>query len=967
VRSRKIHNCCGMRRTGSAAALFALFVVGAVARAQPVACTDQIDTIEQQLNDPDQNVANQAALCIGENPGTHSAAVRALTDVIDRPDVSPTVKEASAWAAGRIAENKRVDADLAEDLAKELIPLVQDPQQSTSFRKACAYTLGRLSESLPDAAGPNGQTISGQSVSALSQILIDRSDLWASRDHLLFLSTAAEAVGRFRHQGQLAIPEIIRFLRDSRDALENEKGLTKEQTDSILRVQSVMADTLGTLPSDAASTNSGVALLELLKQDDTATLQSAIYALGNLGPRPEIQDGALLIIKQLHSGDSAIRQVSAYALGRIHPAKYHVEALEALAPALTDPAPRVREAASQAIEQFDAKDSFATLPKFTAAIAVEDNSNVRTSLVRNLSSIAQKEVTAVDPRNRKSAMTLLSQTEAGLELTLSSLKKSDTSYGPVLNAIDEVKQSERSIRGSWLRNRFTSHPGIASCIAVYSIWVGLCLVLFRWWPLKVLSWNEALRNAVDLDIPLPFGLGHLKIPTRYALFIGLLNDRSRVLDAWVDRYAGSVRQSLLQRQTVQERQIYVPLPVSIRTSHTTKVSALKPADLHDTCDQERWCIRILGEGGSGKTSLACQLAFWCLSCESDQRICTRHRSVPVLLEPGNLIPVETGTACLSDVIRSQLQVAARLPEPLEPRLFEMLIKTRRIVVIMDGVSEMKVFTKCHGPRLEESFPACALIVTARSTDPFGEGGYVDILPQRIDSDHLIPFMNTYLAHLNVRIDDSGLYEACRRLSIMVGKERGITPLLAQMFARTFVQIPDVRSSSPPPTCVPELMFTYVEVLNRAGEEDRWGDIDVLRASKRLAWECIRDTYRPGRGNKEEVVYGKILDPVSMELFTYLEHRLRLVDTIAGASFRFVLDPLAEYFGAIYVLEQYRADETLWKRFLESVDRASSSGKETLGFLLALNDSLEWKGISLQVPRSIVKRISERLSQARSDA
>jgi hypothetical protein len=163
------------------------------------------------------------------------------------------------------------------------------------------------------------------------------------------------------------------------------------------------------------------------------------------------------------------------------------------------------------------------------------------------------------------------------------------------------------------------------------------------------------------------------------------------------------------------------------------------------------------------------------------------------------------------------------------------------------------------------------------------------------------------------------------------------------------------------------MFTYVEVLNRAGEEDRWGDIDVLRASKRLAWECIRDTYRPGRGNKEEVVYGKVLDPVSMELFTYLEHRLRLVDTIAGASFRFVLDPLAEYFGAIYVLEQFRADETLWKRFLESVDRASSSGKETLGFLLALNDSLEWKGISLQVPRSIVKRIGERLSQARSDA
>jgi hypothetical protein len=99
----------------------------------------------------------------------------------------------------------------------------------------------------------------------------------------------------------------------------------------------------------------------------------------------------------------------------------------------------------------------------------------------------------------------------------------------------------------------------------------------------------------------------------------------------------------------------------------------------------------------------------------------------------------------------------------------------------------------------------------------------------------------------------------------------------------------------------------------------------------------------------------------------LEHSLRVVDTIAGASFQFVLDPLAEYLGAIYALEHFRADEFLWNQFLENINRASSSGKETVGFLLALNDCLEWKGQTLHVPRSIVTHVGKRLSEARVDA
>jgi hypothetical protein len=291
----------------------------------------------------------------------------------------------------------------------------------------------------------------------------------------------------------------------------------------------------------------------------------------------------------------------------------------------------------------------------------------------------------------------------------------------------------------------------------------------------------------------------------------------------------------------------------------------------------------------------------------------------------------------------------------------MLVKTRRVVVIIDGASEMPAFTKGGGARVDETFPACALIVTARSCEPFRPGGYTDILPQRIDSDHLIPFMNTYLAHLDVQIDDSRLYEACRRLSDLVGKERGITPLLAQMYARTLVQFSDRRSLAPIlPNSIPELMLIYVNVLNRGETSKEWGDIEVQTASKQLAWNCIRHTYHPNLGAVADVVP----NPVSQELFSYLEHRLRLIDT-AGDSYEFVFDPLAEYLGAIRVVESNRGDETLWIRLIKSLDEASGPGRQTAGFLVALHDSLTWRGRSCDVPPYIIEQIRSRVGQPQS--
>lgn len=72
---------------------------------------------------------------------------------------------------------------------------------------------------------------------------------------------------------------------------------------------------------------------------------------------------------------------------------------------------------------------------------------------------------------------------------------------------------------------------------------------------------------------------------------------------------------------------------------------------------------------------------------------------------------------------------------------------------------------------------------------------------------------------------------------------------------------------------------------------------------------------------------------------YLEHRLRLIQTIGSAKdkIRFLLDPLAEYLAALHLVELYGEDEQSWLDFLAQVDTTTNKPKEIKGFLLAVQD------------------------------
>ncbi len=94
---------------------------------------------------------------------------------------------------------------------------------------------------------------------------------------------------------------------------------------------------------------------------------------------------------------------------------------------------------------------------------------------------------------------------------------------------------------------------------------------------------------------------------------------------------------------------------------------------------------IWGEGGAGKTSLACTLAQWAMSDNETQRL-SKHRMLPVLIEQELDNP-------LKETIGGQLQALISEAQAIDNDLLTNLLRQRRILVIVDHFSEMGEATR----------------------------------------------------------------------------------------------------------------------------------------------------------------------------------------------------------------------------------------------------------------------------------
>jgi HEAT repeat protein len=509
---------------------------------------------------------------------------------------------------------------------------------------------------------------------------------------------------------------------------------------------------------------------------------------------------------------------------------------------------------------------------------------------------------------------------------------------PVQKSSSRIGLAIKTLSNAWWKENVTDRvTSYGLLIILPTLYAALIGGLYFLYPLGLLRLHaDILKRITDV---LPAWLGS-KLLSILGIVTLMLQYRPRVLDAWVDKHFKVASRNFLKLKTVDNRSFHVPNPVikDGRIVSNTDVETLQPVFAAKISR-----LLIQGEGGAGKTSLACQIAKWAMHVDPDERLCP-HRMLPILIEEEFSTSLPQGKR-LIEHIRRQLRELIGDPEPIPAELVEKLLRHRRILVIVDRFSEMSVASRDEIQLGQPDFPINALIVTSRNNESLGSISTIE--PYRIEGNRLSSFMEAYLTFYRQRTGfaDPEFFDHCGRLTRIIG-DRKTTPLLIILYARQMIADKAGTFPQEMPENVPDLMLRYLSTLNASISLDlKPSNRDVHRDSKALAWHCLKDILKP-----HAILRDQALEALGGEQpedrLAYLENRLRIVETIGAAEnqVRFTMDPIAEYLAALHLVEMLGHDENGWEKFFVDHEKAGSSS-ESNAFVGVLRDCAAIAGIN----------------------
>ena len=500
-------------------------------------------------------------------------------------------------------------------------------------------------------------------------------------------------------------------------------------------------------------------------------------------------------------------------------------------------------------------------------------------------------------------------------------------------------------------------------LIVFTGYVGLCLttlhLIYCYYPIAILKANR---------------FRFLK----WVFLAKVYEHQDGVLDAWVAEHVESVREEFDKLPTVEDRRIHVPTPVDFDGS---TVPELSPKLLLErkTFSHKPTRLLLLADGGSGKTSLACQIAKWAMSASKAENLCG-HRVIPVLVD-------QELDRSFEDTIRNKLGDLIGGEEVSRP-LFKHLLKRQRLLVILDRFSEMSDETQQKMKEVlpvETGFTVGSLLVTSRTElDGFE---WTVIKPLFVKGNRLSSFMEGYLTQrqdgegqpTRKLFDDAEFFDLCRRLSLMVG-EREITALFGKLYAEQVISAKSKHHGTiiGGPDSIPSLMKAHLQGLCKERPNQRFRIDEVQRASQEVAAVCLHKTFRPGTvfwrdalnalHNNEELLRYLVDDresqsersptsPSSSEAGSGAN--LGLIQRVGENRdrVRFILDPMAEYLAGLQVVDENRDAETKWGYFVQKArEMDPHRSHQTKGFLLAVRDCCF--AAEVEVPGHVPNELAE---------
>ena len=530
-------------------------------------------------------------------------------------------------------------------------------------------------------------------------------------------------------------------------------------------------------------------------------------------------------------------------------------------------------------------------------------------------------------------------------------------------AVEYLELQQRSYPGDTIVDWIQRHPYIIATAALISLYLPggvmlISLLLVR--PTAILRMNDTLRA---LEFTLPPALGGMKIPLRHMLLVGFVNYRPSVLDAWIEHHADVARENFRRKRTVDERSVHVPVPVELDGQI---IPALRGSDLQRIFGT-RGTGRLLiwGEGGTGKTSLACQIALWGFGHAPETRL-TPHRMLPVLIERELDFEMADGKNAFTETVRSDL--AKLIGAPVSEDLLEALLEQRRVLVIVDHISEMTEVTRQRVRPDVPNSPAAALIVTSRFEEQLGDVPRSSLKPMRVAGDYVSVFMDAYLQMTGARelLMDVEFLQAGLRIVELLG-DRPVTVLFIKLYLDRLIETKrrqgdlDIEM----PRNVPSLALAYLNNINSSIPGNLSRDSRAVHQDAgAVAWACLKERFLPAAASIDRAVGPALasVDPENVyERLVYLERRLHLIETLEPERdrVRFLLDPVAEYLAGLHLVKTYQSDATKWREFLAQADTAPGGVEASRGFMLAVRDCCLARHEHIPLPEFLVGQLTRR--------
>ncbi len=851
------------------------------------------------------DIRNAAVLSLGLINPSPDEVFLPLVNLLRSADENELVRMNTAKALGRMGEP-------SEDITNVLISIIKDQDSPAAVRGGAALGLGYMKS---------------KAISAIPELIdmLKDADFRVQKDVI-------SALANIPPEGDKADPELKTKLPFIVNWLEN--GTRKQMLMGIIAIAHI---------GPAAATATPTLLSLLNSKEENMIRRAATRAIGYISSGDPAVIAALNKIIRSGNEDVRLREIAILSLAQT--SRKADSDLWSLSDLFQDDQTSnlLGKAYGVAIVQVEPKNR-KLLPAIIKALD-NPNKNLREvaafflwisakNLQTGIEEIPLSELKALSEGLKKATIIL---EESGSSPALLNL------YGnPEITFAKELEIREGTLLVKILL--WSDQNKILSGFILYIVFMpALWFIILLISPLSILKINNVLTPVKDIKFS--GWMGSLNLPIRLFLMIKPFVYHRRVLDAWVSAHAPDVLENYLNKQTVKDRSVFVNIPVVLDGSTKANLSS---GHLNPIFNKQRVRLLIRGEGGSGKTSLACQIGLWALSDDRSKWICN-HRMLPVLIEHDLDDIASVDKSAVLRAIQGQVDDLVGKAGSISEEFLKNLLIQRRLLVIIDHLSEMSGLTRSQvRPELPE-FYANALIITSRIEEPLGGVTKSTCKPLRISGNRLSSFMEAYLTQRGKRelFNDSEFFAGCQKLSAMVS-ERQITVLMAKLFAEQMILKKRKGRESEVPTNVPGLMLSYLNELYHNASRDELRS--VQGDAKIIAWECLKSNFRPAAADYNNVIRAMGNDSVERRL-KILENDLRLITTIGAAQdkIRFNLDPLAEYLAALFLVDTYKEDKKFWKSIIDRIEAKHSDFERIKEFVIALHECWTVNEMSHQFP------------------